>query len=238
MMPRSTSVVPPWIVSFGAIAGGEGDHFVERVVRAVSAAGTPRGRAPVRQPCSQSVPTSFTIAPPPPAPCPPAACRPPRPPCGAACGAARRGGRALGATQVRLVPEHADQLEQHREVSRKRSGPLRSYASSLGACCHARSTSPITWSSGMNASSKTTSLKSRCPLMSAIGFTCDPWRLHVDEELRQPVTPVLLRRRRGAKQADHVVRVVRAGGPDLRAVDEEATVGRRRLRARGEKIRA
>ena len=57
----------------------------------------------------------------------------------------------------------------------------------------------------------------------------DAGRLHVDEELREAVAAVLLRRRRGAEQADHVVGLVRVAGPDLGAVDEKAAVGLGRL---------
>ena len=53
----------------------------------------------------------------------------------------------------------------------------------------------------------------------------DARRLHVDQELRQPVTAVFLGGRRGAEDRDHVVGDMRRRGPDLGAVDQPAAVG-------------
>ena len=52
---------------------------------------------------------------------------------------------------------------------------------------------------------------------------------HVDQELRQSVAAVFFGRRRGAKQSKHVVCDLRAGGPDLAAVNAPAAVDLRCL---------
>ena len=65
-----------------------------------------------------------------------------------------------------------------------------------------------------------------------------PGVLHVDHELRQPVAAVLLGRRRGAEEADQVVRLMRVAGPDLGAVDEPAALGLGGLGLGGEQVRA
>jgi hypothetical protein len=66
----------------------------------------------------------------------------------------------------------------------------------------------------------------------------NPRRPHVDQELRQAMTAVLLGRGRGAEQADHVVGDVRIAGPDFCAVDQPAAVRLRRFRLRREQVGA
>jgi hypothetical protein len=58
----------------------------------------------------------------------------------------------------------------------------------------------------------------------------DARRLHVDEKLREPVSPVVLGRGRGAEKPDHVVGDVGVAGPNLAAVDDPPAV---RLRCLG-----
>ena len=66
----------------------------------------------------------------------------------------------------------------------------------------------------------------------------DARRLHVDQELRQPVPAVFLGGGRRAEQADHVVGVVGVAGPHLGAVDEPAAVGLGGLGAGREQVGA
>src|ERR1700742_2102258 len=62
MMPRSTSVVPPWIVSLGAVLMANESWFssVSRLV-AFSSTKAARSRTRCGNCCSQTVPMSFTI---------------------------------------------------------------------------------------------------------------------------------------------------------------------------------
>ncbi len=62
--------------------------------------------------------------------------------------------------------------------------------------------------------------------------------LHLDQELGQAVAAVLLGRRRGAEDRDHVVGDMGRGGPDLGAVDQIAAVGLGRAGLRREQVGA
>jgi hypothetical protein len=76
------------------------------------------------------------------------------------------------------------------------------------------------------------------PLMSGDRIHLDAGRLHVDQELRQAVARFSFVGSEVRKRPDHVVGVVRASRPDLRAVEEEPALRRRRLRARREEVRS
>ena len=60
--------------------------------------------------------------------------------------------------------------------------------------------------------------------------------LHVDQELRQAVPPVLFGRRRSPEEADHIIGVMRIAGPDLGAVDQPTAIGFRRACACREQV--
>ena len=66
----------------------------------------------------------------------------------------------------------------------------------------------------------------------------DARRLHVDEELGQPMPPVFLGRRRGAQQRDHVIGLMRVAGPDLAPADQPSAVGLGRPGRGGEHVGA
>ena len=86
------------------------------------------------------------------------------------CSCATSRPRPSAARRSGLSPNTRTNSGSTENVSRNRSGPLRSKASSLVACFQALSISPSWWDSGMNASVKTTSLNSRAPDNCSIGL--------------------------------------------------------------------
>ena len=109
--------------------------------------------------------------------------------------------------------------------NRCRSGPLRSKASSAVTCSQPVPSCRSARRRPARTSSKKTSQKCASPVRSSIGRTVTPGSCRSTMNCDRPLLPVL-RRARGAHQRDHVVRLVRVGGPDLLAVQAPAGLGR------------
>ena len=239
-MPRSTSVVPPWMVSLGAImvAKRSCSSSVARLP-SVSSMKAASSRTRFGSFCSHTVPRSFTIEPSTTGSLP--ACSMPLTDTDmrrSVCSCATRRPSPSALRMSGLSPERAHQLDQHIERLEETLRP----AALVGELAGRLLPRPVDLAEHVIVRHEGVLEHDLVEIVLAGELIDrvhrDARRLHVDEELGQPVAAVLLRRRRGAEQGDHVVGDVRVAGPDLGAVDQPAAFRLRRLGLRGEQVGA
>ena len=144
----------------------------------------------------------------------------------------------FGAAQIGLGAERADQLDQHVEGFEK---PLRP-AALVGKLAGGLLPRAVDLAQHMIVGHECVVEHDLVEIVLAghldDRIDRDAGRLHVDQELGEAVAAVLLGRRRGAEQADHVVGDMRVAGPDLGAGETPAAVHFGRLGLGGEQVGA